>query len=152
MKKILFSVTVVLVLFFSNNCNGSQLASDVMLDIYDKCLSQLSMGCVKPKALAWLSKAVDSDEIKITNDLSIIKTSEDEPIDFSKQRSGDPRVKIFDKIDSFLASHSIRIGTPEILKTNEARALMGDNENALDNNLVMPLTDRNAVEGTFYIK
>lgn len=128
-------------------------AADVMTDIYTSCLSQYSTACVKPKALAWISSAVKSRQIKITEDLSIIKTDNEDTIDFSQQRSGDPRVELFDKIDSFLASHSIRINAPQILKTQEARSFVADYPDLnLEQSLELPLTDGNVAEGMPYIK
>lgn len=131
-----------------NGCACTSSASDMMVDIYESCLSQYSMGCVKPKALAWISTAINSREIKITEDLSIIKTGNEDPIDFNQQkRSGDPRVELFDKIDSFLASHSVRISAPSILKTDEARAFVGDQD--LEQKLELPLAEGNVAEGIF---
>lgn len=129
-----------------NDCEATSSASDMMIEIYESCLSQYSIGCVKPKALSWISKAISSREIKITDDLSIIKTGNEDPIDFHQQkRSGDPRVELFDKIDSFLASHSIRISAPSILKTEEARAFVGDQD--LEQMIELPLAEGNVAEG-----
>lgn len=118
-------------------------AAEVAKDIFHSCLSDYSTSCVKPKALAWLSSAVDESEIKITDDLSIIRTAEDEPSAENEQRSG---AELFDKIDGFLATHSVRMNAPEILKTDEARAF-GSERLGLESNLVVPLADGNAVEG-----
>lgn len=129
-----------------DHCAATTSASDMMIEIYESCLSQYSMSCVKPKALSWISKAISSREIKITDDLTIIKTGNEDPIDFNQQkRSGDPSVELFDKIDSFLASHSIRISAPSILKTEEARAFVGDQD--LDQTLEVPLAEGNVAEG-----
>lgn len=48
-------------------------AVDVVQDIYHSCVSQLSISCVKPKALQWLKSVSDKDKIKITGDLLIVK-------------------------------------------------------------------------------
>lgn len=128
-------------------------AADLMTDIYTTCLSGYSTGCVKPKALAWISSAVKSRQIKITEDLSIIKTNDEDPIDFKQQRSGDPRVELFDKIDSFLASHSIRINAPAILKTEQARSFVSYYPDLnLETSLELPLTEGNVAEGNIFIR
>lgn len=118
-------------------------AAEVAQDIFQSCLSDLSTSCVKPKALAWLSSAVEESEIKITEDLSIVRTAEDEPAGENEQRSG---ADMFDKIDGFLATHSVRVNAPAILKTEEARAFGSENL-GLDTSLEVPLADGKAVEG-----
>lgn len=121
-------------------------AAEVAQDIFHSCLSDLSTSCVKPKALAWLSSAVAKSEIKITDDLSIVRTAEDEPVDNNEQRGG---AQLFDQIDGFLATHSVRVNAPAILKTAEARAF-GSEQLGLDSSLEVPLADGNAVEGLPY--
>lgn len=118
-------------------------AAEVAQDIFYSCLSDLSTSCVKPKALSWLSSVVKESEIKITDDLSIIRTAEDEPISAEEQRGG---AQLFDQIDGFLATHSVRVNPPAILKTAEARAF-GSDDLGLDKSLEVPLAETNAVEG-----
>lgn len=50
-------------------------ATDLVQDIYHTCLQDFSVGCVKPKALTWISLVSDKPEIKVTEDLVIIKKS-----------------------------------------------------------------------------
>lgn len=129
-----------------------QSATDVVTDIYNTCLSKYSVNCVKPKALAWISEAVKYDEIKINDDLTILKTGggdNDEPIDFTKERNGgDARIELFDKIDSFLATHSLRLNFPQILQTEEARAYLPTAVGFTDS-LEIPLAERNVAEGIY---
>jgi hypothetical protein len=129
-------------------------AADVASDIYSSCISQLSISCVKPKALAWLSRAVNENEIKINGDMKIIKTGDDEPIEFNQQRNGvDAKIQLFDKIDSFLSTHSLKIEVPEILKIEEARALIPDAylKGGLGEGITVPLVDGNPVQGNIKV-
>jgi Protein of unknown function (DUF1676) len=125
-------------------------AADVVADIYSSCVNKLSVSCVKPKALAWLSRVVNENEIKINGDMTIVKTSDDEPIDFNQQRNGgDAKVQLFDKIDGFLSTHALRIEVPEILKVEEARAFIPESylKGGFSEGITVPLVDGNAVEG-----
>lgn len=125
-------------------------ASELITDIYSSCISQFSTSCVKPKALAWISHAVNQDTIKITEDLSIIRTGDDE-FDTESRAAGSPVIGLFDKIDSFLSSHSLRVETPEILRSNEARAYIPRSllSGGIAEGLQLPLVEGNAVEGQF---
>lgn len=48
-------------------------AVDLLQDIYYECLRDFSVSCAKPKALQWITDVSDKDEIKITEDLLIVK-------------------------------------------------------------------------------
>lgn len=148
MKKIIFALSLVIA------CHQSVIAdeisaSELITDIYKSCLSQYSTNCIKPKALAWISHAVNQDKIKITEEMSIIRTGEDEFE--SQQRSGNAVVNFFDRLDSFLSSHSLRIEVPTILKQEEARSMVPSSllKGGLAEGLEVPLVEGNAVEGKF---
>ena len=53
--------------------NAEHSAVDVLQDMYNVCLKEFSIGCVKPKALSWLSGVVNDPVIKITEDLMVVK-------------------------------------------------------------------------------
>lgn len=53
-------------------------ALDVLQDMYSACLSQFSVSCVRPKALAWMSMVADRNVIKVTDDLMIVKKEDPE--------------------------------------------------------------------------
>lgn len=53
--------------------SASPSAVDLAQDIYRTCLQDLSVSCVKPKAIQWMSDVSHSEEIKITEDLSIVR-------------------------------------------------------------------------------
>lgn len=148
MRKLVLALCLVTVCYQSVYAEETS-ATELFTDIYDSCLSQYSTSCVKPKALKWISYAVNQDTIRISEDLTIVRTGEDE---FSAEaRSANPIVNLFDKVDSFLTSHSLRVGTPQILKTEEARAYVPENylEGGLAQGLEVPLVEGNAVEGKF---
>lgn len=123
-------------------------ATELVTDIYKSCLSQYSTSCVKPKALSWISHAIHQDKIRISDDLSIIRTSEEEET-FAEARSANPIVNLFDKVDSFLTSHSLRVEVPQLLRNEEARSYLPDSflKGGLAEGLQVPLVEGNAVEG-----
>lgn len=122
-------------------------ASDLVLDIFNNCVSQYSTKCVKHKALNWLSEVSNKDEIKLLDELSIIKTSEDE----FKGRgySQNPYIDMYDRIDSFLTTHSLKVDRPKILEEESVRASIPENylTGGLADGLIIPLTEGRAVEG-----
>lgn len=148
MKKLIFALCLVIA-----SANAGEIsASQLITDIYDSCLSEYKTNCIKPKALAWISHAVNQDKIKVTEELSIIRTGEDE---FNAQaRSANPIVNLFDKLDSFFSSHSLRIEAPQILKQEEARSLVPSSllKGGFAEGLEVPLVEGNAVEGNFKYK
>jgi Protein of unknown function (DUF1676) len=148
MRKLLLALCLVTVCYQSVHAEDIS-AAELFTDIYKSCLSQYSTSCVKPKALSWISHAVNQDTIKISEDMSIIRTGEEEFT--AEARLANPIVNLLDKVDSFLTSHSLRIGTPQILKTEEARAYVPENylEGGLAQGLEVPLVEGNAVEGKF---
>lgn len=52
---------------------AQQSAIDLAQDIYRTCLKEFSIGCVKPKALTWMTNVVSDPVIRITDDLVIVK-------------------------------------------------------------------------------
>jgi len=56
-------------------------AVDLVQDIYTSCLKDLSVKCAKPKALHWLSEVVDKQEIRITEDLVLVKKDNPAEVD-----------------------------------------------------------------------
>lgn len=146
MRKLIFALCLVTVCYQSVHADDIS-AAELITDIYQTCLSQYSTNCVKPKALAWISHAVNLDKIRISNDLTVIRTAEEEFA--SEARSANPIVNLFDRVDSFLSSHSLRIEVPSILKNEEARAYIPESflKGGLAQGLEVPLVEGNAVEG-----
>lgn len=50
-------------------------------DIYNECLRKFSVNCVKPKALQWITDVSAKDEIKITEDLVIVRKDNPEQVE-----------------------------------------------------------------------
>lgn len=122
-------------------------ASKLVKNIYKECLSQYSVECVKPRTLEWISRVGNDDEIKITDDLSIVKmgTLEDEEVD--PRMAKDPTYALFDKVDRFLQTHSVRVKVPDEIVSSSAseyvpRSLLTD----LPSELSMPLDGEEEVE------
>lgn len=146
MRNLLLAFCVVAVCY-QQSVSADTSATELVTDIYKSCLSQYSTSCVKPKALSWISHAIHQDKIRISDDLSIIRTSEEEA--FAEARSANPIVNLFDKVDSFLTSHSLRVEVPQLLKNEEARSYLPDSflQGGLAEGLQVPLVEGNAVEG-----
>ncbi|XP_058811391.1 uncharacterized protein LOC131676292 [Topomyia yanbarensis] len=131
-------------------------AVDVAVDIYNTCLNDVNLKCVKSKALSWLSKATEQDEIKITDTLTIIRTGVDE--EETPEAEGEQRANkvayLLNKIDSFLSTHALKMGVPEVLQSEEARAYIPNSltKGGLAEELVVPLTDGNVAEGRGFVK
>lgn len=147
-----FLLTCVVALTLASGTIADRSASDLAGDMYNSCLSQLSVSCVRPKALAWISEVSQQNKIRITDDLSIIRTAEDEEV--PEQRSGDATSAFFDKVESFLATHSLKVEVPQILKLKEARSMIPEMflSGGLSNGLIVPLSDQSPAEGEFYYK
>lgn len=146
MRRLLLALCLVTVCYQSVHAEDIS-AAELFTDIYKSCLSQYSTSCLKPKALSWISHAVNQDTIRITDDLTVVRTGEDE---FGAEgRSANSLVNLFDKVDSFLSSHSLKIGVPQILKNEEARAYVPESylSGGLAEGLQVPLVEGNAVEG-----
>lgn len=66
--------------FFFVVASGHPSAVEVVQDIYSTCLKQFSVSCVKPKALNWMHNIADQPVIKITEDLEVHKTADQEAV------------------------------------------------------------------------
>lgn len=125
--------------------SASYPASKLVKNIYNECLSQYSVECVKPRALEWISRVQNDDEIKITDDLAIVKIAELEDEEAVDPRlAKDPLYDVFDKVDRFVQTHSLRVNVPdEITKSSVSgyvpRSLLTDLPSVLD----MPLDSDN---------
>lgn len=122
-------------------------ASKLVKNIYNECLSQYSVECVKPRTLQWISLVANDDEIKITENLSVVKTATLEYDDVDPRSANDPVYTIFDKVDGFLQTHSLKVKVPEELMNSAAseyvpRSLLTDLPSELD----MPLDGEAEVE------
>ncbi|RZC37776.1 uncharacterized protein BDFB_010888 [Asbolus verrucosus] len=103
---------VIIVIALTATTRADPSATDVLQDIYRTCLRDFSVNCVKPKALAWMSFVSDKPEIKVTEDLVIVKKPSAEPIEEQRGVAED----IFDKFEDFLQSHDVVARVPDIFK------------------------------------
>lgn len=123
-------------------------ATQLALDMYHGCLKDLSISCVRPKALQWFNAALQQPEVRLTERLSLVRLSESdsEPSRRSSGRSAEQQ--LFDGIDNYLASHALRIQAPEYFRSSEARALVPDFllDNPLTQGGLVPLAAANEGE------
>ncbi|VVC90286.1 unnamed protein product [Leptidea sinapis] len=127
---------------------SGQSASGLVRNIYDECLSQYSVECVKPRTFEWIARVSNDDEIKITDNLSIIKTAiaeDDEDVD--PRMAKDPSIAIIDSVDRFIQTHSVRVQVPdEIAKTAASGYVPRSLFDGLPSELDMPLDGEEEVE------
>lgn len=122
-------------------------ASNLAKSIYNECLSQYSVECVKPRTLQWISQVANKDEIKITDDLSIMRTATMEEDSIDPRMAKEPFYAMFDQVDSFLQTHTLRVKVPEEITKSAAseyvpRSLLSDLPSELD----MPLDGEEDVD------
>lgn len=99
---------------------------DTFNDIYSTCLVRLNTDCVQPKAMQWLNKVIEKREIRITDDLSIVKNDstvvDEEPLEVEGARSA--QVNIISKVDEFLATHYLNIRYPKSIINDNVPSFM----------------------------
>ncbi|XP_028158040.1 uncharacterized protein LOC114351155 [Ostrinia furnacalis] len=122
-------------------------ASSLLRNVYNECLSQYSVECVKPRALQWMSAVANDDEIKITDNLSIVKTAVLEDGNVDPRMALEPALQIVDRVDRFLQTHSVKVKVPAEITNSAAseyvpRSLLVD----LPSELNMPLDGEEEVE------
>ncbi|KAH8311806.1 hypothetical protein KR044_008124, partial [Drosophila immigrans] len=120
-----------------------QSATQLALDMYHGCLKDLSISCVRPKAMQWFNAAMQQPEVKLTERLSIVRTSESSVN--SASRSLNAEQQMFDNIDNYLGSHALRIQAPEYFRSSEARSLVPEflMQNPLTQGGIVPLATAN---------
>lgn len=137
-----FVVSVLVCVSIFGDCHGNILATDVMSDIYNTCLSKYSVSCVKPKSLAWLSEAVKSDDIRITESLSIVRNG-NPSVNVQTPRHGNAQVAILEEVENFLATHSVRVNAPSFITDGSVRSFLPDTieTNDLSQTIEMSLSE-----------
>lgn len=137
-----FVVSVLICVTIIGSCHGNILATDVMSDIYNTCLSKYSVSCVKPKSLAWLSEAVKSDDIRITESLSIVRNG-NPSVNVQQPRHGNAQVAILEEVENFLATHSVRVNAPTFMTDGSVRSFLPDTieTNDLSQSIEMSLAE-----------
>lgn len=123
---------------------------DTFNEIYDSCLVHLSVDCVQPKTFEWFSKSIQKREIRITDDLTIIKnTTESEASENVASESGrEHQFDLIGQVDEFLATHYLRIRNPKAIIGAHVPAFMAKAVNKLiPDALHVPLEENNVNEG-----
>ncbi|CAG9760743.1 unnamed protein product [Ceutorhynchus assimilis] len=88
-------------------------AVEVVQSIYNSCLRDFSVSCAKPKALQWISEVADKKEIRITEDLVLVK--KDISINDIENGRG-LEEDIFENFEDFLQTHELVAKPPALLK------------------------------------
>ncbi|XP_059611289.1 uncharacterized protein LOC132258164 [Phlebotomus argentipes] len=146
------SIVISLIVYGVAVSCSEESAADVARDIYRSCLSEWSTECVKPKALSWLREASQTDVIRLTDELSLVRTAEAEPEDEGKVL---PReLRAFDKIDEFLSTHALRIEPPKFLQDKSVRKLIPKSllKGGLADGVQVPLAEGKVAEGRGFVK
>lgn len=128
---------------------------DTVNDIYATCLVHLETDCIQPKALEWLQKVIEKREIQITDDLSIVKNEtatilDESPAAGEQDSARNHHVNLLSQVDSFLATHSLKIRYPKSVLLNNAPSFMASTINRMvPEGLQIPLEEGNPTEGEF---
>lgn len=135
-----FLVVAVVATLALSGCSAQQSATDLAVDIYRTCLKDFSTSCVRPKALQWISNVAEQDEIKITNLMSVVRTTRDVPPP-AIQGPRDARFQLFERLDNFLNTHAVKITPPAFFRSQEARSMIPDSllETGLAKEVNVPL-------------
>lgn len=125
---------------------------DTFNDIYSTCLVRLNTDCVQPKAMQWLNKVIEKREIRITDDLTIVKNDstvvDEEPLDVEGARSA--QVNIISKVDEFLATHYLNIRYPKsIINANVPSFMVSYLNRFVPEGIQVPLEEGTTNEGNF---
>lgn len=141
----IFAVAFVAIAVVCSAVAAERAAVEVLGDIYRSCATAQSIrACATPKALSWLSNVANEDVIQITQDLKIVRTKDEE---FNAERNfANKQEAVFERIMSFLESHSLRMEVPQIFQTQEARSFLAEGQD-FGNGIEMPLVAGQAAEG-----
>lgn len=125
---------------------------DAFNDIYSTCLVRLNTDCVQPKAIEWLNKVIEKREIRITDDLSIVKNGsavvDEEQLEVEGARSAE--VNIISKVDEFLATHYLNIRYPKsIINDNVPSFMVSYLNRFVPEGMQVPFEEGTANEGNF---
>lgn len=123
---------------------------DTFNEIYDTCLVHLSVDCVQPKAFEWFSKSIHKREIRITDDLTIVKNASE--TNASENGTGesarDNRFDLIGQVDEFLATHYMQIRYPKSIISAHVPSFMLPVVNKLvPDSTQVPLEETNVNQG-----
>lgn len=124
---------------------------DTFNEIYDTCLVHLSVDCVQPKALEWFSKSIHKREIRITDDLTIVKNGTDAE-EVSEAAAGesarDNRFNIIGQVDEFLTTHYLQIRYPKsVISQHVPSFMLSAVHKLIPDSTQVPLEETNVNQG-----
>lgn len=125
---------------------------DAFNEIYDTCLVHLSVDCVQPKAFEWFSKSIHKREIRITDDLIILKNATE--VDASEKATGessrDNRFDLIGQVDEFLATHYLQIRHPKsIISAHVPSFMLPAINKIIPDSTQVSLEETNVNQGTY---
>ncbi|KAJ8910698.1 hypothetical protein NQ315_002025 [Exocentrus adspersus] len=106
------AVSFILAALLVSSAYANPSVINVAEDMYRSCIRDFSFSCVKPKALQWISDVSNNDEIKITEDLMIVKKRIG---DYDNEVERGLSQDIFEKFENFLQNHDLLAKSPLIL-------------------------------------
>lgn len=123
---------------------------DTFNEIYDTCLVHLSVDCVQPKAFEWFSKSIHKREIRITDDLTIVKNATEAEVNEAPagESARDNRFNIIGQVDEFLTTHYLQIRYPKSMISQHVPSFMLPAVNKLiPDSTQVPLEETNVNQG-----
>lgn len=123
---------------------------DTFNEIYDTCLVHLSVDCVQPKAFEWLSKSIHKREIRITDDLTIVKNATEPEV--SEAPAGDSardnRFNLIGQVDEFLTTHYLQIRYPKsVISQHVPSFMLSAVDKLIPDSTQVPLEETNVNQG-----
>lgn len=95
--------------------NSIQGKEDLLDDIYSDCLSKSSVRCIKYKLFAYVDKALNKDEINLTEGVTVVRTSGNpgdgapRSLDGGDDQPKDMESLVVKRVQRYLNEHSIKV-------------------------------------------
>lgn len=144
---------VAVVLFLAQGYSAQDVTLvDAFNDIYDTCLVHLSVDCVQPKAFEWFGKAIHKREIRITDDLTIVKnaTQADATDSNTSESARNNRINLIGQVDEFLSTHYLQIRYPKsVISAHVPSFILPAVNKLIPDSTQVPLEENNVNQGNF---
>lgn len=96
--------------------NTIQAKEDLLDGIYSECINKGSVSCIKYKLFAYVDKALNKDEINLTEGVTVVRTSgnpgDGAPRslqDYAGEQPKDVDAQVVSRVQRFLNEHSIKV-------------------------------------------
>jgi len=96
--------------------NTIQAKEDLLDGIYSECINKGSVSCIKYKLFAYVDKALNRDEINLTEGVTVVRTSgnpgDGAPRslqDYAGEQPKDVDAQVVSRVQRFLNEHSIKV-------------------------------------------